>query len=289
MIQPSIRQFTASDGYSITFRYWQAERPRGIVIALHGIQSHSGWYEASSRAMAEAGFDVYFADRRGSGLNEIDRGHAIHGWRLIQDVRALTALARLNDHSSNASHQSLPVTVMGLSWGGKIAAATVALFPEEFSGLALLYPGLQPRIRPNAWQRFRLNLARRLEVTKSGIPLPLGDPALFTDSPKWRQFISDDALALRTVSSSVLNAGRDLDRLFALHANAIHCPTLLMLAGRDKIIDNARTKLCVCGLEIRHLTSIVYPEACHTLEFEPNRAAIFTELTDWLRQRHNDR
>ena len=285
MSEPSIRSFTASDGYRIHFRHWKSATPRGIVIALHGIQSHSGWYAASSRAMADAGFDVYFADRRGSGLNGFQRGHAAHGMRLINDVRALAALARNERRTSADDGRLLPLTIMGISWGGKIAATAVATFPDEFNGLALLYPGLCPLIRPNAWQRFRLNLARRFEITKTDIPIPLRAPELFTDTVEWQQFIAHDPLALHTVTSSLLNAGRDLDEVIAACAADIRCPVLLMLAGRDRIIDNQKTRVMVTRFGTSHLTSVCYPDACHTLEFEPDRAAIFSDLTEWLSKR----
>ena len=285
MSEPSIRSFTASDGYQIRFRHWTSQTPRGIVIALHGIQSHSGWYAASSCAMADAGFDVYFADRRGSGLNGFQRGHAAHGMRLINDVRALAALARDERRKSEVDRGPLPLIIMGISWGGRIAAAAAARFPLEFNGLALLSPGLHPRILPNAWQRFRLNLARRFEITRTDIPIPLRAPELFTDTIEWQQLIANDPLALHTVTSSLLNAGRDLDKLIAESAAHICCPVLLLLAGRDRIIDNSKTRVLVTRFGTSHLTSICYPNACHTLEFEPDRAAIFSDLTEWLRKR----
>lgn len=285
MTEPTIRNFTASDGYKIHFRHWQSSSPRGIVIALHGIQSHSGWYKASSHAMAEAGFDVYFADRRGSGWNGFQRGHAAHGMRLINDVRALAALARDEHRADALGGSSLPVVLLGMSWGGKTAAATVSLFPSEFQGLALLYPGLEPRLRPNAWQRFQLKLARRFEITKTDIPIPLRSPELFTDTPKWRQFIAEDPLALHAVTSSFLNAGKDLDDIVASHGTDVRCPVLLMLAGRDKIIDNTKTRTRVASFMTNDFTSICYPDACHTLEFEPDRDVIFSDLTEWLRTR----
>jgi alpha-beta hydrolase superfamily lysophospholipase len=289
MSEPTIRSFTASDGYRIHFRHWKSQTPRGIVIALHGIQSHSGWYAASSRAMADAGFDVYFADRRGSGLNGFQRGHAAHGMRLINDLRALATLARHEQRTSANESSPLPLIIIGISWGGKIAAGTAAIFPGEFDGLALLYPGLKPRIQPNAWQRFRLNLARRFEITKTDIPIPLRDPELFTDTVEWQQFIANDPLALHTVTSSLLNAGRDLDELLVERATDIRCPVLLMLAGRDRIIDNSKTRVLVSQFGTTHLTCVSYPAACHTLEFEPNRAAIFLDLTEWLSKRPTSR
>ncbi len=286
MSEPSIREFKASDGYRIRFRHWPSVEPRGIVIALHGIQSHSGWYKYSSRRMAEAGFDVWFADRRGSGRNGFQRGHAIHAMRLINDVRSLTQIAR-NAHRQQ-SGAALPVTLMGISWGGKLAAAAAALFQGEFDNLALLYPGLVPRIRPTWWQMFRLNIARKFEIIRGDIPIPLRDPALFIGSPEWQQFIADDPLALHTVTSSFLNAGRELDRIFRDHATQIRQPTLLMLAGKDQIIDNAATSSAVSRLPTMRVTRLTYPEASHTLEFESGRDRIFTDLIHWLKMEVRD-
>ncbi len=280
MSEPAIREFTASDGCRIRFRHWPAIEPRGIVIALHGIQSHSGWYKYSSRRMAEAGFDVWFMDRRGSGRNGFQRGHTIHAMRLIHDVRALTQLAR-HEHQQQ-SGVALPLTLMGISWGGKLAAAAAGLFPAEFDRLALLYPGLVPRIRPTWWQTFKLNIARKFDIIRRDIPIPLRDPALFTNSPEWQKFIADDPLVLQTVSSSFLNAGRELDRIVRTHATLIRQPTLLMLAGNDEIIDNRRTWALLAKLPARRLAKLVYPDACHTLEFEPDRDRIFTDLIHWL-------
>ncbi len=280
MRQPTVREVTASDGYRLHFRHWAAESPRGIVIAIHGIQSHSGWYEYSSRRMADAGFDVYFADRRGSGLNGLQRGHAAHAMRLVNDVRTLTQLA-CSEHITSAESR-LPVTILGISWGGKIAAATASLFPEEFDRLALLYPGLEPKIGPSLWQRFQLNLARDFEVVKKHIPIPLDDPNLFTQSPEWQQYIGNDPLAVHTVTSSFFNAGRELDRILSKGSARIHQPCLLMLAGKDAIINNARVRHRVGTFASQHSTTLLYPNACHTLEFEPDRESIFSDLIAWL-------
>ena len=85
-----------SDGTMLQFRRWGPvnRSPRAIVLALHGIQSHGGWYFRSSQAMAEAGFEVLFLDRRGSGLSMSPRGHAIHAERLINDVAQFTRAIR---------------------------------------------------------------------------------------------------------------------------------------------------------------------------------------------------
>ena len=283
MIEPSLREHVASDGYRLKYRHWAPVNPRGIVIALHGIQSHSGWYDYSSRRLADAGFAVYFPDRRGSGLNGFQRGHAAHAMRLVNDVRALRELA-INETVVDAVNLNaqLPITILGMSWGGKLAAVVAALFPREFDRLALLYPGLVARIGPTWSQLLRLNLARTFEVVKHHIPIPLDDPALFTQVPEWQQFISHDPLALHAVSSSFLNAGRELDRELTTHCGKILQPTLLLLAENDSIIDNVAVRERVNRFGTHQLTTQVYPGARHTLEFEPSRDVVLADLLAWL-------
>ena len=227
--------------------------------------------------MAAAGYSVYFADRRGSGLNSAVRGHADHGLRLINDVRQLIQIAR-DEHSEGI----VPVTLMGISWGGKIAAATAAVFPSDLDHLILMYPGLVPKIRPSRFQELQLRMARYFDVRHRSVSIPLADPGLFTDSRHWKNFIRNDRLALHDVTSGFLNAGRDLDRLICVNADHIIHPTLSMLAGQDEIIDNIGTRQKIATFGTRSLTLITWPQACHTLEFEDDRDTMFQALIQWL-------
>lgn len=277
-----VRSIVASDGYQLHFRYRPVPQPRGAVVVLHGIQSHAAWYDYSSAALAQAGYAVYFADRRGSGLNAQDRGHADHGERLLNDVRQLLQVVRREQPATGAHARPLPLTLVGISWGGKTAAAVAAAVPDAVQRLVLLYPGLAPRLRPTRWQQLRLWLAREMDVRRRLVPIPLNDPALFTSSSAWQDFIRQDPLALHAVTTGFLNAGRDLDQLIARCAPQITQPVLLMLAGRDQIIENAATARLVTAFGTSHLTIIKYPEARHTLEFEPDRDVYVRDLLRWL-------
>lgn len=275
----SVQTFVTSDGYQFRYRHWLATGPKGYVVALHGIQSNSGWYAYSSRRLCEAGFDVRFLDRRGSGLNEADRGHAVHPDRLVNDV--VQFLCRVRHERDRESPQS-PIILMGVSWGGKLAAVVAGRRPELCEGLALLYPGLTPRIRPSWWQRLLLKLAMRTGRQRRLAAIPLDDPELFTAQSEWQQFIRNDERSLHEATVGFLAASVALDaELPSLVAN-IHCPMLLMLAGRDRIIDNDATKQLFDRFGSADRRLLVYEDAAHTLEFEPNRESIVDDLIDWL-------
>ena len=63
-------------------------------------------------------------------------------------------------------------------------------------------------------------------------------------------------------------------------------PVLLLLAGQDRVIDNARTRRYVESFASQDKTVIEYPEAHHTLEFEPRPHRYLDDLIGWL-NRHS--
>lgn len=277
---PQFEHIVASDGYRLFARHWRPRgTPRGFVVALHGIQSHSGWYEYSSSRLCEVGYDVLYLDRRGSGRNFSRCGDVSHGDRLINDVQqALLEVRRERDRVAPAA----PVVLLSVSWGGKLASITAARRPELVDALALLYPGLCSRVQPTTWQSARLKLARKLDVRHKRVEIPLNDPALFTAEPRWQEFIRNDPLVLREVTSGFLLAHQDLTHESLAAAPQIHCPTLLLLAGRDQIIDNDATKSWARQLGTSQFTLHEYPDAQHTLEFEPQPDRFVDDLVAWL-------
>lgn len=234
---------------------------RGTIISLHGIQSHAGWYSRSSTCLAEAGWDVWFMDRRGSGLSGGDRGHAAHSERLVNDVVAVLRRIHLLRPPG-------PVVLQAVSWGGKLAAAVARLHPELIDALALLYPGIHSVIRPSPRQRCLLWLADVLRVRQRRVLIPFDDATLFTNDPARQQFLREDPLSLRAATTGFLIADRHLTRLAQASGPHNQLPTLLMLAGKDRIIDNARMRQFFDSIAATEKTLIEFPEATHTLEFD---------------------
>lgn len=281
MTSPQIRTYTSADGYRLHYRHWTpAGASRGTVVALHGIQSHSGWFTYSSGRLCDAGFEVLFLDRRGSGMNEPARGDAATHEQLVNDVAQMLTLIRRRNRDTTLQPQ--PLTLLGVSWGGKLAAVTAARHPELIDHLALLYPGLCARVRPRWDQNLRLVLAGWLGIRSKRVRIPLDDPALFISDPKWQDFIGSDPLALREVTVSFLLANRELDRLVPQLPAAIRCPVLAMLAGNDQIVDNAATKRYIGRFATGDRTLLEYENARHTLEFEPDRDQFINDLIAWL-------
>ena len=280
MLPDSIPIRRASDGYEMHSRVWVPdESPRGWVVMLHGIQSHSGWYDFSGRTLSNHGFHVRSVDRRGSGLNVQDRGDVVDWQRLVSDV-----VHFLKDARQERSHAKsrAPVILMGISWGGKLATAMARLRPELVDALALITPGIWPRIKPNRLQRLQLSLARRCGVMRKRVEIPLNDPELFTSVPQWQDFIRQDPLALHEVTTSFLIASARLDQI-ARRVTPLHCPLLLMLAEEDRIIDSLRTRRFFDRIAPRSHLTVCYKRVRHTLEFDQCRDEYVANLAHWMK------
>jgi acylglycerol lipase len=273
------RIYTVSDGTHLHCLHFPASEPRAYVVALNGIQSHAGWYERSSTLLADAGFDVRLLDRRGSGRSGGLRGHAPHWERLVNDVVSVLKSVRWERGSARLG---APVVLMGISWGGKLAATVAAQRPEFIDGLALLYPGICSQIGPSLLQRVLLPVARVLGVKYRRAPIPLSDPALFTGEPAGQEFIRNDSLALHEATVGFFLADQELTRLSQQSGPAIQCPTLLMLAGRDRIADVAATRRWFGTVAAVEKRLVEFPEATHTLEFDPCVGEFVKELIRWL-------
>jgi alpha-beta hydrolase superfamily lysophospholipase len=269
--------FLASDGYPLHVAVWPGVSTRPSqehVVVLHGVQSHSGWYHSLGRTLAAAGFHASFPDRRGSGPNQRDRGHAPSAGRLLRDLSEYLRKLR-------AETPSLSITLAGISWGGKLVVIEAARHPELIDGVALVCPGLSPRVGVTRREKLQIAWAALVNRRKP-FPIPLSDPALFTANPAAQAFIAGDPYSLRQGTAGLMAASFIIDQLVRRAPARVRQPALLMIAGQDRIVNNARTLAYFDALGSADREVIKYPEAHHTLEFEPDPTRYASDLIRWI-------
>jgi alpha-beta hydrolase superfamily lysophospholipase len=268
---PVIKHYASQDARRLATRIWQCDDAIADVVYLHGIVSHGGWYESSCAYLAANGFQVHFLERRGSGLNPDNRGDVDDWTTWLSDVAIY--LSQLP--------QSRPRIVLGVSWGGVLATSLARRHPELISGIGLICPGLFSPKAGNFAQRLGLRLAGMLGLNRMKVQVPLQDPALFTNSPKARRFIAQDPFTLRRITIRLARCNLELLRYATEAPEEIRVPVLLMLASRDPITQNQRTREFVGRIGHRDQTIIEYADASHTLEFEDDPSQYFQDLNAW--------
>ena len=89
-------------------------------------------------------------------------------------------------------------------------------------------------------------------------------------------------MSLREVTYRFAQADNRLTHYAKQGAAHIHTPTLMMLSGRDRIVNNSRCRAFLGRIGAEHKTLIEYPNAVHTLEFESDPHRYFADLADWI-------
>src|SRR5215218_9644119 len=272
------RFLMAGDGVRLHCLHWRSRQPPpwAVLVFLHGIASHAGWFAETAADLNRQGVEVYGPDRRGSGRSGGPRGHLDRYEQALDDVEQLVRLVA-------AEHPEVPVFVAASSWAAKLAVVYVARRPAPLSGLLLLGPVLFPTVK--------LSPARQLQVVvghlvrpMAYLPIPL-TPELYTANPPYVDLIRADRLRRLEATAQFFWETARLDRQRRRAAARLTLPLLLLQGEADKMIDVPATRRWFDRLGVEDKTYRAYPGAGHTLDFELDRAQYLADLLGWLSAR----
>jgi alpha-beta hydrolase superfamily lysophospholipase len=272
------RFLTASDGVRLHYLHWPSGRspPRAVVVLLHGIASHAGWFEETAADLGGQGMAVYGLDRRGSGRSGGPRGHLARYGRALDDVEQMVRLV-------SSDHRGTPVFLAASSWAAKLGIVHAAQRPAPLSGLMLLGPGLLARVNLSPWRQVRV-VAGHLVTPMARLPIPL-TPELYTANPPYLDLIRADPLRLLEATSQFFWETARLDRRRRRASARLRLPLLLLQGEADAMMDVPATRRWFARLGVGDKTYRAYPGAGHTLDFEPDRADYLADMLAWLSSR----
>jgi acylglycerol lipase len=269
------RSLTTDDGVRLRLLHWRSERspPWAVVIFLHGIASHAGWFGETAADLSNRGVAVYAPDRRGSGRSTGPRGHLTRYERALDDVEQVV-------QQVSAEHPATPVFLAASSWAAKLAVVYAARRPALLSGLLLLGPGLLPTVNLTPVRRVRVVIGH-LATPTARLPIPL-TPELYTANPPYLGFIRSDPLRLLEATTRFFWETGRLDRRRGRDSAKLDLPVLLLQGEDDKMMDVAKTRRWFASLDLEDKTYRAYAGAGHTLDFEPDRTRYLTDMLEWL-------
>jgi len=270
----TVHEITATDGYILKTRVFEPSKPCvGIIICLHGIQSHSGWYTESSARLAEAGYRVVFSDRRGSGLNDKLRGDTKYWRQLIADIEAVHAY--FNSPSS--------VHILAISWGAKLAFLMCAGNYPWISKIVFITPGILARLGYGFIKKMQVVKNLIFNQGRKGMPIPIPGPEYFSKHKKWQDYIANDKPTLTQCTARFFLNTSKIDRQIAKINENFSTPAFLLLAENDRIIYNDRTIDFFRKYFVNEKSDIKeYPDCEHTLEFDDRKFTFVDDIVRFL-------
>ena len=128
-MQAQTSTFNNKAGLKIFTRTWlPGEKARGIIIIVHGLNSHSGYYQWFAGRFTALNYAVYALDLEGRGQSEGERFYVESMYDYVNEVDQLVDIAK-------AAQQDLPTFILGHSAGGVVACLYTLEHPGKINGL----------------------------------------------------------------------------------------------------------------------------------------------------------
>ncbi len=268
-----ISRLVTRDGYCLRYRVWsRPEPPDGVLVLLNGVMSHSAWFRELAGAMAGLNLCVIGADRRGSGLNEQDRGNVPSRSALLRDLRAIIEQQRV---------PNVPVYLAGWCWGGVLAVHAALEFSELFRGLILIAPGLFPSQSIIRVMQEQKKVTTNALLDQPCLRTPIQED-MFTNGPQLNDFILKDQLRLLTFTPRFWRIMIAMRASAERHLPQLAQPVLLILARRDLTVENEETLNAFTHLAKASVTSVFF-DCQHGLQFEAPQL-LASHIYSWLKR-----
>lgn len=286
--EPRVEWLRAGDAEHLASRIWHGRDGRPVLVYLHGIEGHSQWFANTAAHLNNKGYSIVAQDRRGSGMNAEMRGHIRSYKLLLADIESLL-------HHTAERFPKSPVILFGNCWGGKPAAliARRDYRPRlkkklpRLSGLILTSPALFTRIDLSIGLKARIAFdvlrGGQFQMRETHIPILA---QMFTDNAEYIEYIENDPLRLKAATSRFFFENFLVSLRAIGSAKHIELPVLLIQSGSDQIVEIERVKSWFAQVGSEDKTLELFPDAAHSLDFDPAWFKDYTELLDkWMSAR----
>ena len=269
--QATDRIETMPDGIGLHVRDWNCGAGRGVYL-LHGLGEHVGRYEALARWFCARGWRVRGHDHTGHGRSGGRRGVLRGERQMVEHARAMI--------EGFAEELGEPPLLLGHSLGGALAAQLVVCEGVRVRGLVLSSPALDTGLGPA--QRA---LAAVLYRIAPGLAVGNGlDPEALSHDPAVVQAYLEDPLVHDRISARLLRWLMSAGEAARAAAAGLQTPTLLMVAGADRLVNPQGSRAFSRAAPEGLLTLRWYDDLFHEIfnEREAQRRTVLADLDHWL-------
>jgi len=268
--------FIAADGAVLPLRRWlpAGAASTAVVVALHGFNDYSNFFEAPAAYLSNHGVACYAYDQRGFGRAP-GRGQWSGTAVYVDDLRDFVDQVRRH-------HRSVPVYLLGESMGGALAiAAATATPPPQVDGLILAAPAVWGRDTMPWYQRWLLAVLGRtapgLHLTGEGLDI------LPSDNIDMLRALARDPLVIKETRVDAVYGLADLMDLALGRASRLRLPTLLLYGERDQVVPREPVYRMIAAMPGRPLVRTgFYERGYHLLLRDLQAERPWQDILAWI-------
>lgn len=278
--QLSADSVTTSDGYALPLRVWNAaERPRAVILALHGFNDYSNAFDAPASWWARSGIITYAYDQRGFGSSANRRiwpaSSLLH--------RDLSEVARV----VTDRHPGIPLFLLGVSMGGAVVMAAEARRQQAEGHPPMPAIAGQILVGPAVWGRATMPMAYRIALWLGVHTMPgnrvtgRGLGIIPSDNIEMLRALGRDPLVIKETRVDALYGLVNLmdDALAA--SSHLTTPSLVLYGARDEIIPRKPTIRMLEAFGAPHRI-VQYPNGYHMLLRDLQAEVVWRDIAAWI-------
>ncbi len=268
--------FQGTGGIKLFARSWRPEvqKPRGVVVIVHGFKSHSGLYEWPAQQLVQAGLSAYALDLRGHGKSEGERYYVEKFSDYTTDLATFVDLAKSRE-------PGLPVFVLGHSAGGVISCVYALDHQGEIAGLVC-----ESFAHELPAPDFALAVLKGIgHIAPHAHVLSLKDED-FSRDPKFVETMKNDPLVPHQGYSSqaaaeLVRADERLKKDFP----RLTLPVLILHGTADKAAKASGSQHFFDRTGSQDKTLKLYDGHFHDLLNDVGKETVMADITEWLTKR----
>lgn len=273
-----IGYFEGRETKKLFYQYWypDSEEIKAYIVAIHGWGTHSDRIRIPAEYFTDIGYAIYSFDLRGHWRNAGDLpGHIDSIDHIQKDIVLFMDLIReVADEKK--------IFLMGHSFGGLVSLI-----------YAINHPGLPGVLvsSPLLGVFLKLSIGKKVIKTVSKTIAKLSPNKILNSNIDQNQLTSDLKILKQHIADKnktdviTVKSTSEIDKYskWAMeNASNLICPTLIMQAGNDKIVDKNMAKDFFNIVKSEDKTYKEYPGFLHELWNEKGRAQVYQDMFVWL-------
>jgi alpha-beta hydrolase superfamily lysophospholipase len=272
-----VDSFQNSDGQRIhTIRWLPADKPKAIILLVHGIAEHSGRYRHVAERLTQNGYAIYALDHRGHGQSEGVRAHFGSMDQPVADLEQYYQQVKI-------ANPDAKIFVYGHSMGSLISLLFVLKYQSELAGWICTGSTLHlDKLAPAPLLAFG-KLARHIAPKFHLLPLDAQgisrDPAIvaaYNNDP----LVERKPTRINIAVSLTVASQQARERLAELTL-----PILILHGGADTITPPSGSSYLYEHAGSADKTLKIYEGLYHEVHNEPEKEQVLDDIAEWLDKR----
>ena len=270
-------RYVTRDGLALGLQHWDAEHPRAVIVALHGMSDYSNAFAMPAAWWAGHGITTYAYDQRGFGRSP-NTGLWAGADAMQRDFDDFVDVVR-------ARFPGKPVYALGESMGGSVVmSACAGATAPKVDGIILSAPAVW------GWRTLPLSHRAALWLAAHSTPWwKLSGEGLHLmpsdNIPMLRALANDPLYQHRARADAVFGLVNLMDEGFDAAGHMGAKPILFLYGDKDQIIPRAPTEKVAADLGA-NATVKHYPNGYHMLLRDLEAETVWRDVADWIARRH---